>query len=156
MTTAAHKSTHRYALPRPHVSAAATTTTQAVAARYVFAVARISLGWIFLWAFIDKMWGLGHETTTKQAWIHGGSPTKGFLKMAAAGPLKGFYNSFAGATWANYLFMTALAGIGIALIAGIGMRIAATSAVLLLVMMWSAVLPPTNNIFIDDHLIYTA
>src|SRR5438034_79206 len=126
MTTAAHKSAHRFALPRLHATAA-TTMTQAVAARYVFAVARISLGWVFVWAFIDKMWGLGHETTSKQAWVNGGSPTKGFLKMAAAGPFKSFYNSFAGATWANWLFMIALAGIGIALIAGIGMRIAAAS-----------------------------
>ncbi len=152
MTTAAHKPAHHFALPRLHAGEAA--ITQAAAARYVFALARISLGWIFLWAFIDKLWGLGHETTSKQAWINGGSPTKGFLKMAAAGPLKGFYNSFAGAGWADWLFMLALAGIGIALILGIGMRIAAASAVILLVMMWSAVLPPANNVFMDDHLIY--
>jgi len=149
MTTAAHKPTHL-----PHVHVNATAVTQATAARYVFALARLSLGWIFIWAFIDKMWGLGHETTSKQAWINGGSPTKGFLKMAAAGPFKSFYNSFAGAGWADWLFMTALAGIGIALILGIGMRIAATSAVVLLVMMWSAVLPPANNLFMDEHLIY--
>ena len=153
MTTAAHKPTHRFAFPRPHAGAA-TAVTQATAARYVFALARISLGWVFLWAFIDKMWGLGHETTSKQAWINGGHPTKGFLKMAAAGPLKSFYNGFAGATWADYLFMIGLAGIGIALILGIGMRIAAASGVVLLVMMWSAVLPPANNVFMDDHLIY--
>jgi thiosulfate dehydrogenase [quinone] large subunit len=36
------------------------------------------------------------------------------------------------------------------------MRIAVTSAVALLVMMWSAVLPPANNPFMDDHLIYAA
>jgi thiosulfate dehydrogenase [quinone] large subunit len=34
------------------------------------------------------------------------------------------------------------------------MRLAAGSAVVLLVMMWSAVLPPANHIFMDDHLIY--
>src|SRR5438045_3614613 len=55
---------------------------------------------------------------------------------------------------ADSLFMIGLAGIGIALIAGIGIRIAATSGVLLLIMMWSAVLPPANNVFMDDHLIY--
>ena len=44
---------------------------------------RLSLGWVFLWAFLDKLFGFGHETTSKQAWIHGGSPTLGFLKMGA-------------------------------------------------------------------------
>ena len=34
------------------------------------------------------------------------------------------------------------------------MRIAAGSGALLLVMMWTAVLPPANNLFMDDHLIY--
>jgi thiosulfate dehydrogenase [quinone] large subunit len=34
------------------------------------------------------------------------------------------------------------------------MRIAAVSGVILLVMMWSAVLPPENHIFMDDHIIY--
>ena len=50
--------------------------------------------------------------------------------------------------------MLGLAGIGIALIAGIGMRIAAVAGGLLLVLMWTAVLPPENNPFMDDHLIY--
>ncbi|TYK43600.1 hypothetical protein FXF68_34910, partial [Actinomadura decatromicini] len=34
------------------------------------------------------------------------------------------------------------------------MRIAAVAGAALLVMMWSAVLPPANNPFMDDHLIY--
>jgi len=38
--------------------------------------------------------------------------------------------------------------------AGVAMRIAAASGALLLVLMWSAVLPPENNLFMDDHLIY--
>ena len=65
-----------------------------------------------------------------------------------------FYQSFAGAGWANWLFMAGLAGIGLALILGIGMRIATGSGVLMLVMMWSAALWPDNNPFMDDHLIY--
>jgi thiosulfate dehydrogenase [quinone] large subunit len=50
--------------------------------------------------------------------------------------------------------MIGLAGIGTALIAGVAMRIAAASGALLLVLMWTAVLPPENNPFLDDHLIY--
>jgi thiosulfate dehydrogenase [quinone] large subunit len=139
--------------PVPAVKAVAGVSA-ATAGRYVFAGVRIALGWVFLWAFLDKLFGLGHETTDKAAWINGGSPTKGFLGHAAAGPLKGFYNGFAGASWADWLFMLGLLGIGVALILGVGMRIAAAAGALLVVLMWSAVLPPANNPFMDDHLIY--
>ena len=122
--------------------------------RYAAAAARIALGWIFLWAFVDKLFGLGHETKSAQAWIHGGSPTFGFLAKGAKGPFADFYHGIAGATWANWLFMLGLAGIGIALIAGIAMRITAGAGALMLVMMWSAVLPPANNPFMDDHIVY--
>jgi thiosulfate dehydrogenase [quinone] large subunit len=124
------------------------------AVRYVWALARLSLGFVFVWAFVDKLFGLGHETATKQAWIHGGHPTTGFLKFSAAGPFKGFYHSIAGAAWADWLFMLGLAGIGTALVLGIVMRIAAASGALMLVLMWSVVLPPANNPFMDDHLVY--
>jgi thiosulfate dehydrogenase [quinone] large subunit len=50
--------------------------------------------------------------------------------------------------------MIGLLGIGIALTAGIAMRIAAASGALLLVLMWTAVLPPDNNPFMDDHIVY--
>jgi thiosulfate dehydrogenase (quinone) large subunit len=140
------------------VTADATATTPATnsgtAARYVFGGVRIALGWVFLWAFLDKLFGLGHETLAKNAWIDGGSPTSGFLGKAAAGPFKGLYNGMAGAAAADWLFMAALLGIGVALILGIGMRAAAIAGALLLVMMWTAVLPPANNPFMDDHLIY--
>jgi thiosulfate dehydrogenase (quinone) large subunit len=122
------------------------------ALRAVTVALRLSVGWIFLWAFVDKLFGLGHETTSGQAWIHGGHPTRGFLTKAATGPLKSFYNDLAG-TWADWLFMIGLLGIGVAVTAGVAMRIAAASGALLLVLMWSAVLPPANNPFMDDHLV---
>lgn len=122
--------------------------------RFTLAVTRLAIGWIFVWAFLDKLFGLGHETLSKAAWINGGSPTSGFLAHAPKGPFASFYNSIAGAAWADWLFMAALAGIGIALMLGVTMRIAAASGAALLVMMWSAVLPPANNPFMDDHLIY--
>jgi thiosulfate dehydrogenase [quinone] large subunit len=128
--------------------------TGAPAVRYVWALARLSLGLVFVWAFVDKLFGLGHETAAKQAWIHGGHPTMGFLKFSAAGPFKGFYHSIAGTAWADWLFMLGLAGIGAALILGVGMRLAAVAGTVMLVMMWSVVLPPENHVFMDDHLIY--
>ncbi|WP_143728294.1 DoxX family membrane protein [Micromonospora cremea] len=126
------------------------------AARYILAGIRLALGWIFLWAFIDKLFGLGLATESKNAWVNGGSPTEGFLTFGVAGPFQDVYAGIAGAAWADWLFMAGLAGIGVALLLGIGMRVAAVAGGLLLVLMWTAVLPPENNPFMDDHLIYAA
>jgi len=140
--------------PAPQLLAAAEDAELQRATRYVLAGLRLALGWVFLWAFLDKLFGLGRSTASENAWINGGSPTKGFLGKAVSGPFEGIYHSFAGAAWADTLFMVGLAGIGIALIAGVGIRLAAAAGTLLLVLMWTAVLPPENNPFIDDHLIY--
>jgi thiosulfate dehydrogenase [quinone] large subunit len=152
MATIAH-GTGSASAPVPRTAARTFAGTREAATRYVMAGLRLSLGWVFLWAFLDKLFGLGHETTSKGAWINGGNPTKGFLSHAE-GPFAGFYQSLAGDAWVNWLFMLGLAAIGVALIAGIGMRITAVAGGVLLVMMWSAVLPPANNVFMDDHLIY--
>ncbi len=139
--------------PVDTVAAAGTTRTGTVV-RFTAAVTRLSLGWVVLWAFLDKTFGLGRATPAEGAWIDGGSPTEGFLANAATGPFQEFYNGIAGAAWADWLFMIGLAGIGIALIAGVTMRIAAAAGAVLLVMMWTAVLPPENNPFMDDHIVY--
>jgi thiosulfate dehydrogenase (quinone) large subunit len=146
--------TYRPTTTTNHVARTAAPTTAPAVVRYAAAAARIALGWIFLWAFLDKLFGLGHETKSAQAWIHGGSPTYGFLAKGAKGPFADFYHGIAGATWANWLFMIGLAGIGIALLAGIAMRIAAGAGALMLVLMWTAVLPPENNPVMDDHIVY--
>jgi hypothetical protein len=70
-------------------SPAVAETNTEIATRYVFAFVRLALGWTFLWAFLDKMFGLGHETTAKSAWINGGHPTLGFLNGAAGRPVRG-------------------------------------------------------------------
>jgi thiosulfate dehydrogenase [quinone] large subunit len=153
-TTTAHKAPSRFARTRPHGTGETTVSRASTAAPYVWALARLSLGWVFLWAFLDKFFGLGHDTAGSKAWIHGGHPTLGFLKLGTAGPFKGFYQGIAGTAWVDWLFMISLAGLGVALILGIGMRVAAVAGSVLLVMMWSAVLPPDSNVFMDDHLIY--
>jgi thiosulfate dehydrogenase [quinone] large subunit len=66
----------------------------------VFGVLRIAMGWTFLWAFLDKAFGLGFATGRNaetgaitffgnDAWIHGGSPTAGVVGFALKGPFKG-------------------------------------------------------------------
>ena len=137
-------------------SALPVTGRTATAARYLLAGIRLALGWVFLWAFLDKLFGLGRSTPAANAWVDGGSPTAGFLGKAATGPFGGLYHAIAGNGVVDVLFMAALLGIGMALILGIGMRIAAAAGALLTVLMWTAVLPPETNPFMDDHLVYAA
>ncbi|MFI7127873.1 hypothetical protein ACIBQ1_19395 [Nonomuraea sp. NPDC050153] len=122
---------------------------------HVWAVARISIGWIFLWAFLDKAFGWGFATPADRAWIEGGSPTTGFLKGTGENALGGFFGSLAGQAWVDWLFMAGLLGIGLALVLGIGTRVAAGAGTLTLVLMWAAELPPANNPFMDEHIVYS-
>ena len=117
------------------------------------AATRLSIGFVFLWAFLDKLFGLGKATPSEKAWLNGGSPTKGFLS-GVEGPFAGLFKPMAGDAWANWLFMLGLLGIGVALILGITMKIAAASGAAMLVMMWMASLPLENNPFMDDHIVY--
>ncbi len=122
--------------------------------RRLLAALRIALGWIFLWAFIDKLFGLGFATEPQNAWLAGGSPTRGFLTYATTGPFAPFHQSIAGNPMVDFLFMFGLAGLGVALILGIGLKIAAIGGALMMLLMWSAHLPPENNPLIDQHIIY--
>lgn len=125
---------------------------------YALAVARIFLGFIFLWAFLDKTIGLGYATPHDKAWLLGGSPTAGFLTHVS-GLFADMFHVMAGNVLVDWMFMLGLLGIGLALILGIGLRIAAVAGTLLLVMMWLAVFPTkgvSNNPLIDEHLVYMA
>ncbi|AEB47021.1 DoxX family membrane protein [Verrucosispora sp. FIM060022] len=148
-------------LERAEMPGSMLTTTAARA----LAVLRVATGLIFGWAFLDKMFGLGYSTPTERAWINGGSPTKGFLANVDVGPFQSIAHSIAGAWWANLLFMVGLAAIGVALLAGVGLRIAAASGSLMMALMWLADFPlarfnaagdPTGstNPVVDSHLMY--
>ncbi|MEE1649491.1 hypothetical protein V1260_01640 [Brachybacterium sp. J144] len=122
----------------------------------VLGVVRILLGFYFLWAFLDKLFGLGFSTPAERAWINGGSPTAGFLGGSIEGgnPFAGFWQFWLGLNpITNILFMAGLLGIGIALLLGIGMRIAAVSGAALYGLMYLAAFPMTTNPIIDDHVI---
>lgn len=119
----------------------------------LWALVRLSLGFIFLWAFLDKLFGFDRSTPQDRAWVNDGSPTSGFLS-GVDGPFADFFNGLAGETWVDWLFMIGLAGLGVALILGIGIWIAAVTGAILLVLMWMASLPIATNPFIDDHLVY--
>ena len=117
------------------------------------AVARILLGVIFLWAFLDKLFGLGFATPAGRAWVEGGSPTSGFLS-GVEGPFASLFNSLSGLLVVDWLFMLGLLGLGVALILGVAVRLATWSGALLVVLMWAASLPLETNPLIDDHIIY--
>lgn len=120
-------------------------------ARLLLGVIRILFGITFLWAFFDKLFGLGKATPSENAWVNGGDPTFGYLSNNG-GTFSSFFTGLAGQQWVTWLFMAGLLGIGIALIAGAGMRIAAVTGGLLYLFMWLASFPLENNPFIDDHL----
>lgn len=165
MSTTQERTAHAQTRPAP--KAPADLHPRGRAFDKVAAVLRLGIGWIFLWAFIDKLFALGFATGRDPktgvvdrfgdaAWINGGSPTTGFLKFGTQGPLANFYQSFAGAAWADWLFMIGLLAIGTALMLGVAMRIAAGAGALMLVLMWSAALPTLTytNPFMDEHLVY--
>ena len=125
---------------------------RSLAARRALAVLRIMFGFVFLWAFLDKVFGLRFSTPPEKSWLNGGNPTKGYLS-SSEGPFSGLYHALAGNPVVNVLFMVGLLAIGVALILGIGMRVAAVSGAIMYVMMWTVVLPVTTNPVIDDHLL---
>ena len=146
---------------------AATDSRLSRPAGYAVGVLRIIVGWTFLWAFLDKLFALGYSTGVDAetgvtdrfgdaAWIHGGSPTFGFLTFGADGPFKDFYNGIAGDAWADWLFMLGLLGIGVAFLFGVFMRLGAIAAFAMYLLMWTVVLPPENNPVTDDHILGAA
>lgn len=132
------------------------TTPPVPAVALAWAAARIALAGIFLWAFFDKTFGLGYSTKSGSAWLAGGSPTAGFLGHTS-GPFSPFFHAIAGNVVTDALFMLALLGIGLALLLGIGMRVAAATGALLMLMMYAAAtfgVPGTTNPIVDDHIVY--
>jgi thiosulfate dehydrogenase [quinone] large subunit len=132
--------------------------------RRVLATLRLAMGFIFAWAFLDKLFALGFSTGRLEggnidffaqggAWLNGGSPTRGFLS-GSRGPLASFWQGIAGDTWVSWVFMAALAAVGAALLLGIGLRVAAVGGSVLLLTMWSVAMLPASNPFVDSHIIY--
>lgn len=122
--------------------------------KIILGLVRILLGWTFLWAFFDKLFGLGFNTSAESAWVNGGSPTYGFLMHGTKGPFVDFYQMLAGQAWVDWLFMAGLLFIGISFITGILVKYSGWFGALLMLLMYTAgFLPPEHNPVVDDHLI---
>ena len=143
----------------------ATPTPGITGAQKTVALLRIGLSAVFLWAFLDKVFGFGYSTAGTKSWVDGGSPTNGFLGHVEVGPLQSAFRAMAGNVVIDWLFMLSLLGVGVALVLGVALRIAAVSGSLLLILMWAAEWPlaqydstgaPTgsSNPLVDYHIIF--
>ncbi len=116
---------------------------------------RVSIGLIFLWAFLDKLFGLGFSTAVDASWLAGGSPTSGYLLYGTHGPLASAFQMLAGNAWVDWLFMAGLLSIGVGLISGYALRISAYAGSAMLMLMFISAFPPEHHPFLDEHVIYT-
>lgn len=120
----------------------------------IWAILRLAMGTLFLWAFLDKLFGFGFATKAQDAWLNGGSPTTGFLKFGTSGPLASSFQVMAGSPLVDWLFMLALLGLGISLIFGIFLKIAGWGGAVLMLLIWLSLLPVEHHPFLDEHTVY--
>lgn len=156
MSATAQRAT-RTTVPAPEAETQESIVTSPLA-RKVLAFSRIVIGFFFLWPFLDKTFGLGFSTPADRAWINGGTPAQGFLKgmtgPEATSPFAGFFELFIN-PFGDIVFMLGLLGIGVAMIAGAGLRIAAVSGTLLMIFMylaeWPVLVAGNTNPVLDSH-----
>lgn len=133
-------------------------------------ITRILIGFTFLWAFLDKTFGLGFSTCSDRetgaitvncdaSWINGGRITEGYLG-SSSGPFAEFFQNLGTQAWTDWIFMVGLLGVGLALMLGIGTRVAMVAGPAMLIMMyvshaWPGAVQNATNPFIDDHIIYS-
>jgi len=143
-----------------------TTPPTRIKGAVAFGVLRISLGFVFLWAFLDKAFALGFSTGRNvetgaidffgpDAWVNGGSPTDGVLMFALKGPFKGLYDGLAGQAWVEWVYMLSMLLIGLALIFGIATRLAAIGGIIWMGIFYTATaIWPEHNPFVDEHIVF--
>ncbi|MDH5225382.1 MAG: hypothetical protein OEW46_11510 [Actinomycetota bacterium] len=145
----------------------------------VMGLLRLAMGWTFLWAFLDKAFALGFSTGRvvneetgastidffgDAAWINGGSPTAGVLGFATKGPFTDFYQTITGfqmtdvgptsAAWVDWVYMLSMLAIGLALVLGIGVKLASIGGIAWMAIFYTATaIWPEHNPFMDDHIV---
>jgi thiosulfate dehydrogenase (quinone) large subunit len=129
-------------------------------AAYALAASRLVLGLIFLWAFLDKLLGLGYNTPRERAWVEGGEPTRGYLS-SSFGPLEELFHGMAGNAAVDFLFMMGLLGVGLTLTLGIAVRLGGWGGVAMVLLMYAShptvfMDPHGTHPFLDDHILQAA
>lgn len=143
-------------------------------ASWLIGLLRIGYGFTWLWAFFDKLFGLGFSTcasTTEAgdkvvtvmcdaAFINGGSPTYGILNFATANSATGELFTWMAPSapdaqnWVDWLFMIGVLLIGLPFLLGIGVRLSGAGGVIMYLFMYLAIaVLPANNPVLDDHIL---
>lgn len=127
-------------------------------AQIFLGITRILVGFEFLWAFLDKLFGLHFSTAPAKSWLHGGSPVSGFLSGVTApdstNPFKGFFKFWLdNHAFTDWLFMLGLLAIGVTITFGIGIRLGAIAGAAMMLLMWLASFPIHANPFVDYHIV---
>ncbi|MFW9905415.1 MAG: hypothetical protein ACFFFH_13825 [Candidatus Thorarchaeota archaeon] len=132
----------------------------------ILGILRIVMGFVFLWPFLDKMFGLGFATTPENSWLAGSSPTQGFLKFYGVNqnsPFAFLFTDILGNTYQlvdiAYMGMLLFAGIG--LMSGVLVRLSSISTIIFLgsVYLSEWLIAPAQgtmvfNPLVDEHIIY--
>jgi thiosulfate dehydrogenase (quinone) large subunit len=115
---------------------------------------RLVMSLIFLWAFVDKLFGLGFATKSENSWLNGGSPTSGYLLNATQGPLGDLFKGLAGVAVVDWLFMMGLLFVGLTLLINRYVMWGAVAGSLMMALIWLSAFPPANNPILDEHIVY--
>lgn len=118
---------------------------------------RMVMGFIWLWAFLDKLIGLGFATSPAKSWLAGNSPTTGFLKFGVnpESPFAPFYAELAKyATLLDPIYMAMLFFVGISLLTGVMVRFGSLAGIIFSLSIYFSVIPLANNPLIDEHILY--
>jgi len=143
------------------------------------AVMRIALGLVYLWAFISQGFGIGYtnkatpppdspagapvvyewtfNVDADNGWITSGfdhSPTEAYVDNNLHGPLA-FIPQNLPTGLVDFMWIFALAGLGIALTFGVFANIAGWGGFVMNILIWLATFPPSTNPLIDgEHVTF--
>lgn len=110
---------------------------------------RVFLGFAFLWAFLDKAFGLSKGWAA--AWFNGASVTQGYLG-GSTGILAPIFKAMAGNIIVEILFMLGLLLLGLMMILGFSKRLATYGAIAMMVLMWLSHPPFSPDPFLKDPI----
>lgn len=127
---------------------------------YLLGLLRIFFGFEFLWAFLDRFFGLGIATAPENSFLAGAPQTEGYLTYVT-NPNSPFAFIFNGpdalllqfGILVDIAYMGMLLVGGITLISGIGVRIGGSATFIFFFSVWLATFPPEFNPFIEAHFL---
>jgi thiosulfate dehydrogenase [quinone] large subunit len=132
----------------------------------VLGILRIAMGFVFLWPFLDKMFGLRFATAPENSWLAGASPTKGFLQLYGVNQNSPFAFIFSDTLGSMYqlvdiAYMAMLLFAGVGLMTGVFVRLSSLSTIIFMASIYLSawIINPAEGVaiynpLIDEHIIY--